>query len=663
MAAAGRLIRLPLLDREIPLITDEWAKPEVGSGCVKITPGHDPNDYEVWQRHQDRIGLINILEPDGTLNGAAGPYAGPRPLRGAHARGGRPPERRPAGPHRAAPGRDRPLRPLRHRHRAVPVAAVVPAHGRRARRRHRGARHRQRGHRPRAGAGGDRRGGRRLAVADRAQARLLPGRPLRAHLPGLAGREARLEHQPAALVGTPDPDLDRALHGRPAAAGARPRRARQGPRGRGGAAPRGDRRDRPRGRLPHGGRGGRGARVRRGGDRPLPARRGGGARAGGGAGRARLRAGPRRAGHLVLQRAVAAQHPGLARSRRRPGRPRPAPARRRRRRRGLPELLLPRLLPGDRPRHHHPVGGAHGDRRHVQPGRPAVRALLRARQHPGRQGRDDEQVGRQRHRSRRHHRALRRRRPALRDVRAADRQPGHPPAGAGRVAVHGQDHRAGHRRARPDHLHLPVPGHRQGVRRAGHHARPAGGDPDQRPLRRRPLLLHQALERGPLRVHQPARLPPPGAGARRARERGPLDPVAPVAHLRGRAGAALTLPSVGGAGRRARVLLGRPVRLVPGADQAEGVRRRGRGRRCGPPDGGGRAGRHAAAAAPVRALHQRDPVGVPARAGAAPRHRRLAAGRRGAAGGRGLAAAGCAPRGRGAGSRRRPPARRRPRGP
>ena len=76
MAAAGRLIRLPLLDRPIPLITDEWAKPEVGSGCVKITPGHDPNDYEVWQRHRDRIGLINILHPDGSLNDAAGPYAG-----------------------------------------------------------------------------------------------------------------------------------------------------------------------------------------------------------------------------------------------------------------------------------------------------------------------------------------------------------------------------------------------------------------------------------------------------------------------------------------------------------------------------------------------------------------------------------------------------------
>ncbi len=76
MASAGRLIRLPLLDRPVPLIADEWAKPEVGSGCVKITPGHDPNDFAVWQRHRDRIGLINILGPDGSLNDAAGPYAG-----------------------------------------------------------------------------------------------------------------------------------------------------------------------------------------------------------------------------------------------------------------------------------------------------------------------------------------------------------------------------------------------------------------------------------------------------------------------------------------------------------------------------------------------------------------------------------------------------------
>ncbi|MBL4846833.1 MAG: valine--tRNA ligase [Planctomycetes bacterium] len=75
MAKAGATIRLPLMDREIPLILDEWAKPELGSGCVKITPAHDPNDYQVWQRHLE-IGAINILSDDGTLNAHAGPYQG-----------------------------------------------------------------------------------------------------------------------------------------------------------------------------------------------------------------------------------------------------------------------------------------------------------------------------------------------------------------------------------------------------------------------------------------------------------------------------------------------------------------------------------------------------------------------------------------------------------
>ena len=67
MANRGVKLQLPLTEREIPLITDEWAKPELGSGCVKITPAHDANDYEVWQRHQE-IGAINILNTDGTLN-------------------------------------------------------------------------------------------------------------------------------------------------------------------------------------------------------------------------------------------------------------------------------------------------------------------------------------------------------------------------------------------------------------------------------------------------------------------------------------------------------------------------------------------------------------------------------------------------------------------
>jgi valyl-tRNA synthetase len=67
MAKRGVMLELPLTDRKIPLIADEWAKPELGSGCVKITPAHDANDYEVWQRHPE-IGLINIMTVDGLLN-------------------------------------------------------------------------------------------------------------------------------------------------------------------------------------------------------------------------------------------------------------------------------------------------------------------------------------------------------------------------------------------------------------------------------------------------------------------------------------------------------------------------------------------------------------------------------------------------------------------
>ncbi len=74
MAKRGTMLRLPLMDRPIPLVADTWAKPELGSGCVKITPAHDPNDYEVGQRCG--LPMINILNPDGTLNAQAGKYAG-----------------------------------------------------------------------------------------------------------------------------------------------------------------------------------------------------------------------------------------------------------------------------------------------------------------------------------------------------------------------------------------------------------------------------------------------------------------------------------------------------------------------------------------------------------------------------------------------------------
>ncbi|MHB1036519.1 MAG: class I tRNA ligase family protein [Pirellulales bacterium] len=74
MARDGRRVMLPLVNRPIPLVADEWAKPEMGSGCVKITPAHDPNDYLVGLRQG--LPMINILNPDGTLNENAGAYRG-----------------------------------------------------------------------------------------------------------------------------------------------------------------------------------------------------------------------------------------------------------------------------------------------------------------------------------------------------------------------------------------------------------------------------------------------------------------------------------------------------------------------------------------------------------------------------------------------------------
>jgi len=74
MAKAGRMVMLPLQNRPIPLITDIWAKPEMGTGCVKITPAHDPNDYEVALRQG--LPMVNILNLNGTLNENAGRYCG-----------------------------------------------------------------------------------------------------------------------------------------------------------------------------------------------------------------------------------------------------------------------------------------------------------------------------------------------------------------------------------------------------------------------------------------------------------------------------------------------------------------------------------------------------------------------------------------------------------
>ena len=70
----GKQVQLPLTDRTIPVIADEYVDMEFGTGVVKITPAHDPNDFEVGKRHN--LPEINILNDDATINNLGGEYAG-----------------------------------------------------------------------------------------------------------------------------------------------------------------------------------------------------------------------------------------------------------------------------------------------------------------------------------------------------------------------------------------------------------------------------------------------------------------------------------------------------------------------------------------------------------------------------------------------------------
>jgi len=70
----GKKVLLPLMNREIPIITDELAQPEFGTGAVKVTPAHDPNDFEAGKRHN--LPQINVMDEHAHMNANAGPYAG-----------------------------------------------------------------------------------------------------------------------------------------------------------------------------------------------------------------------------------------------------------------------------------------------------------------------------------------------------------------------------------------------------------------------------------------------------------------------------------------------------------------------------------------------------------------------------------------------------------
>ena len=70
----GKMVRIPLVDREIPVVADNYVDKEFGTGVVKITPAHDPNDFEVGKRHD--LPEICVMNDDGTMNDLCGKYAG-----------------------------------------------------------------------------------------------------------------------------------------------------------------------------------------------------------------------------------------------------------------------------------------------------------------------------------------------------------------------------------------------------------------------------------------------------------------------------------------------------------------------------------------------------------------------------------------------------------
>lgn len=70
----GKTLTLPLMGRKIPVIADEYVDPAFGTGCVKVTPAHDPNDFAMGKRHN--LPFINILNKDGTINENGGKYQG-----------------------------------------------------------------------------------------------------------------------------------------------------------------------------------------------------------------------------------------------------------------------------------------------------------------------------------------------------------------------------------------------------------------------------------------------------------------------------------------------------------------------------------------------------------------------------------------------------------
>ncbi|MGV3723597.1 MAG: valine--tRNA ligase, partial [Actinomycetota bacterium] len=72
----GKSLALPLVNRQIPVVADHHVEQELGTGAVKVTPAHDPNDWDIAQRHPELLPAIQVMDDQGGMTDAAGPYAG-----------------------------------------------------------------------------------------------------------------------------------------------------------------------------------------------------------------------------------------------------------------------------------------------------------------------------------------------------------------------------------------------------------------------------------------------------------------------------------------------------------------------------------------------------------------------------------------------------------
>ncbi|MEJ7715989.1 MAG: class I tRNA ligase family protein, partial [Thermoleophilaceae bacterium] len=133
----GERATLPLVGRSLPIIGDPYVKTDFGTGALKITPGHDPNDFEIGRRHG--LEEISVIGEDGRMTAAAGePLRGHDRRRGPARRGGRPARGRLLVGHPALLARRALLAPLGRADRAADLAAVVLRHGTARRAGHRG---------------------------------------------------------------------------------------------------------------------------------------------------------------------------------------------------------------------------------------------------------------------------------------------------------------------------------------------------------------------------------------------------------------------------------------------------------------------------------------------------------------------------------------------